>query len=61
MVPEGYIEKTIWEGLGLLDYYFLPHYKSDHPESALVDKELQKRNEKLKTLRDGEVIITETN
>lgn len=63
IVPEGYIKETIWEGLELLDYYFLPHYKSDHPESAMVDKEyeeLQKRNEKIKTLRDGEVIITET-
>jgi dipeptidase E len=56
------IKKVIWEGLGLIDYAFLPHYKSDHPESKDIDKEVEycKKNKiPFKTLRDGEVIIIE--
>jgi dipeptidase E len=52
-------KKVIWEGLGLIDYAFLPHYKSDHKN---IDKEIEycKKNKiPFKTLRDGEVIIIE--
>ncbi len=45
----------IWEGLGILDYLILPHYKSDHPESADVDREVEYCTENgipFKTLRD---------
>ncbi len=53
---------TIWEGLGLFDYIFLPHYKSDHIEAKLID-DIEKyaidNNIKYKTLRDGDVIIQE--
>ena len=55
-------KETVWEGLGLFDYIILPHYKSDHPESADVDKEVEfakKNNIPFKTLKDGEVIIIE--
>jgi dipeptidase E len=48
------------DGLGLLDYYLEPHYKSDHPESAAVDKEIaQLKAKKLSYLglSDGEVLI----
>ncbi|MCX6707599.1 MAG: Type 1 glutamine amidotransferase-like domain-containing protein [Candidatus Woesearchaeota archaeon] len=53
-------QETIWEGLGYLDYIILPHYKSNHPESADIDREIEycKKNKILfKTLKDGEVII----
>ena len=53
---------VIWEGLGILDYLVLPHYKSDHPESADVDKEVEyctREGIPFRTLRDGEVIIIE--
>ncbi len=55
-------KETIWEGLGFLDYIILPHYKSDHPESADIDKGVEfaeKNNIPFKTLKDGEVIIIE--
>jgi len=55
-------KKIIWEGLGLIDYAFLPHYQSNHPESEKIDKEVQYcKDHKIpfKTLRDGEVIIIE--
>lgn len=51
---------TMWEGIGLIDFSIAPHYQSDHPESAGVDKEVEYMiaNEiPYKTLRDGEVII----
>lgn len=53
---------VIWEGLGFLDYLILPHYKSDHPESADIDREVEyctSNGIAFRTLRDGEVIIIE--
>ncbi len=60
IVSDGYENETIWEGLGLINFYLAVHYKSDHPESAVVDKEIElceKNNIPYKTLRDGEVLI----
>lgn len=58
--PYGEQFETIWEGLGILDYVVEPHYQSDHPESEMIEKEIEKLIE-LKiyyvALRDGEVII----
>lgn len=51
---------TIWNGLGYFDYIFLPHYKSDHKETKLIDDCVQycrENNIKYKTLQDGDVII----
>jgi dipeptidase E len=44
----------------ILDYAIAPHYKSDHPESADIDKcvaYFKENNIRYKTLRDGEAII----
>ena len=52
--------ETIWEGLGYFDFIFLPHYKSDHKETSLVDDTIEycnKNNIKYKPLRDGEVLL----
>lgn len=60
--PYPELQETIWEGLGLISYVFLPHYQSDHSESNDINKELDfciKNNLSFKTLRDGEVIIVE--
>ena len=56
-------EKLIWEGLGLIDFVFVPHYKSDHPESAYIDEVieyLEKNNISYEPFSDGEVYINET-
>ena len=56
-------KKVTWGGLGFLPYTFLPHYNSDHHESAGVEKEVKyciKHKILFKALRDGEVIITST-
>jgi dipeptidase E len=57
---EGYDSDIIWEGYGLIDFYPIVHYDSDHPESHLVDVELEHIKSlgiKYKTLRDGDTII----
>lgn len=61
-MPYPEFKEPIMEGLGFLDYMILPHYDSDHPESADIDKEIEycKKNKiPFKPLRDGEVIIIE--
>ncbi len=53
-------EKIIYEGVGLLDYCIVPHYKSNHKESALIDdvvQYMQEKRIKYKALSDGDVII----
>lgn len=60
IAPEGYKENFSWDGLGLLDYHVAVHYKSDHSESAGIDKEIEyceKNNIPYETLSDGEVIV----
>ena len=60
--PYKELQDTLWEGLGFLEYMILPHYQSDHPESADIEKEVefaQHNNIPFKTLRDGDVIIIE--
>lgn len=60
--PYGEDIETVWEGVGILDYSVVPHYKSDHPESERANDVvayMEKNNIPFKTLRDGEVIIIE--
>jgi len=59
-VPPSYDPEIIWDGLGFIDFSVAVHYKSDHPESHLTDKEIEyykDHNIPYKTLRDGEVLI----
>ena len=51
---------TIWNGLGYFDYIFLPHYKSNHKETELIDASVEycdSNNIRYKTLRDGDVVL----
>jgi dipeptidase E len=60
IAPAGYDPEPIWDGLNLLPYAVVPHYKSDHPESPSVEKTVQyydKNHIPYKTLRDGEAIV----
>lgn len=60
--PYEEINKPIYEGLGVFDYSFMPHYDSDHYESEAIAKEVDRciNNKWLfKALRDGDVIIEE--
>jgi len=61
-MPYERLKDTIWEGLGYLDYMILPHYKSNHPESAAVDKLVeycQLNGIPFEAMSDGEVIVIE--
>lgn len=52
----------IWEGLNIINYAIIPHYKSDHSESEKINKVIEyykKNNIPFKTLSDGDVIIIE--
>ncbi|MCR4277694.1 MAG: peptidase E [Candidatus Berkelbacteria bacterium] len=62
VVPEGYKPEFSWDGLNLVDYSIAPHHKSDHPESAAIDKvvaHFEANNMPYKGLRDGEAIVVE--
>jgi len=63
-VDMPYPEETevIWDGLNFVDFAFMPHWDSDHPESANIEKEIaycKDNNIPYKAIRDGEVIIIE--
>lgn len=52
-------DEIIEEGVGLIDYSIAPHYKSNHPERALIDNLVtffENNKIEYKTLKDGEVI-----
>ena len=60
--PYPGIDEPIYEGLGIFNYSFMPHYDSDHRESEAIGQEIQRciDNQWLfKALRDGDVIIEE--
>ncbi|MFS8131257.1 MAG: Type 1 glutamine amidotransferase-like domain-containing protein, partial [Candidatus Dojkabacteria bacterium] len=53
-------ERILWNGLGIIEYVFVPHFQSDHLESKNANLEVEyykKNNIPYKTIRDGEVII----
>lgn len=58
--PYPELKEVLWDGIGFLQYAFLPHYDSDHPESSDIEKEIKYCTDNhipYKTLRDGEVLI----
>ena len=60
--PYGDQLEVVWDGLGILNYSVVPHYKSDHPESENAGKVIEYMIENkilFKVLKDGEVIIIE--
>lgn len=61
-MPYPAIKGNIWEGLGLIDFAFIPHFQSDHPESKAIDQKIEfckKNNISFKAVHDGEVIVIE--
>ena len=56
--------KIIYEGIGFIDYTFIPHYKSNYHKAYLIDEIVnicEKDNIEYKAFRDGEVIIENVN
>ena len=61
-LPYEELKNVILEGLGFVDFTFMPHFDSDHPESEAIGKEIEfckKNNIEYRAIRDGEVIIIE--
>jgi dipeptidase E len=59
-VAARYDADTVWDGLGLIPYPVAVHFKSDHPESELVDREVafyQANRIPYRTLLDGEALV----
>ncbi|RYE83887.1 MAG: peptidase E [Hyphomicrobiales bacterium] len=63
-VPAGYEADVTWDGLGLIDYSIVPHFRSSHRESAAAERAVRHlcgRGMRYRALRDSEVIVwTET-
>lgn len=62
LIPDGYSRNIVWECLGILPFAVAPHYKSDHPESADIDKSVEYMVDNhipFIALRDGEAIVIE--
>jgi dipeptidase E len=60
VVQQVYKKDPVWEGLNLVSYSIVPHYKSNHPESPAAEKVFDffmKETTPFKTLADGQVII----
>ena len=52
--------EPVWDGLGILPYSIAPHYKSNHPESELINELVEyfiKEKIPYKTLSDGDTIV----
>jgi dipeptidase E len=59
-VPSGYDANIVWDGLGFVPFALAVHFKSDHPESESVDREIafyEATGIPYRTLRDGEALI----
>jgi dipeptidase E len=59
---EGYNKELIWDGFSLIDFHPIVHFRCNHPESDLVEKEYEyvvSHNIPHKTFRDGDIYIVE--
>jgi len=62
-MPDGYSCEIIWTGLGLIPFCIAPHYRSDHSESALIDKSVEyfiQQKIPFVALHDGEALILDS-
>lgn len=62
VVADGYEPAPIWDALGLLPYVIVPHFGSDHPESAAAARcaqSLRTAGVPHRTLRDGQAIVVD--
>ncbi len=60
IIPEGYLEDVTPQTLHLVPWRIVPHWRSDHPESADAEKAaeyLRHSGLDFRTLRDGEALI----
>lgn len=61
-VPPGYSPEIIWEGLGLVDFHIVPHYRSKHAESESMENVityLTQHRLRYYALSDGQAVVFE--
>lgn len=62
VIVERYDCEIIWEGLGLVDFSIVPHYRSQHGEVELAEKTVSWFEESglpFKAMRDGDVFVVD--
>lgn len=62
-MPVGYPPDVIWSGLNIVPFCIAPHYRSDHVESALIEKSIEYFIEQkipFIALHDGESLLLDT-
>ncbi len=60
VTPPGYKKEVIWDGLDLVNYYIVPHYKSDWfgiEAEAMLDY-FKQNDMPYRALMDGQAILT---
>jgi len=60
---KGYTGDVLWTGLGLIDYYFVPHFRCNHFESDAMEAVAayyHRKNLPYRTVADGDVILDQT-
>jgi dipeptidase E len=59
LIPKGYKNEIIWEGLDFVSYHIVPHYKSDWwgVEADKMIDYLKENKLSYRTLMDGQAII----
>jgi dipeptidase E len=63
-LADGYDKTIVWDGLGFVDFSIAPHYRSEHPESASIEKVVEyfeKEGMPYKAISDGQVIVVDGN
>lgn len=61
-LASGYDPAVVWNGLGLLDFSIVPHYRSDHSEAEAAESAVSYFEQQalpFQTIRDGDVILVE--
>jgi dipeptidase E len=56
----GEVDDPTWDGLGLVDFCIAPHYRSEHPEAAAMDRVVDYfriSGAPYRVLRDGEALV----
>lgn len=60
--PYPELRDVIWDGLGHVEFRFVPHWRSDHPEAADVEKVFlycAQNDIPYRAIRDGEALLTD--
>lgn len=60
ITPYGEVRDTIWSGLGIIDFAFMPHYKSNHSETEKINTEIDyciKHSIPYKAFSDGSILV----